>query len=124
LPPPPRSSQLSLAQRHLIEIARALSQQARVVILDEPTAALSQQEIREFYGLVRGLKAQGVAVLFITHKFDEMFAVCDRYVVLRDGASVGAAASPMPTSRRCAPDGRPRHRAGLPAHRDTHPARW
>jgi rhamnose transport system ATP-binding protein len=81
---------LSLAQRHLIEIARALSQQARVVILDEPTAALSQAEIRDFYGIVRGLKAQGVAVLFITHKFDELFAVCERYVVLRDGASVGA----------------------------------
>ncbi len=83
---------LSLAQRHLIEIARALSQQARVVILDEPTAALSQAEIRDFYGIVRGLKRQGVAVLFITHKFDEIFAVCDRYVVLRDGASVGAGA--------------------------------
>jgi rhamnose transport system ATP-binding protein len=82
--------ELSLAQRHLIEIARALSQQARVVILDEPTAALSQAEIRDFYGLVRGLKAQGVAVLFITHKFDEIFAVADRYVVLRDGASVGS----------------------------------
>ncbi|MFL6628011.1 MAG: sugar ABC transporter ATP-binding protein [Vitreoscilla sp.] len=81
---------LSLAQRHLVEIARALSQQARVVILDEPTAALSQAEIRDFYGLVRGLKARGVAVLFITHKFDELFAVCDRYVVLRDGASVGS----------------------------------
>ncbi len=80
---------LSLAQRHLIEIARALSQRARVVILDEPTAALSQQEIRDFYGLVRGLKDQGVAILFITHKFDEIFSVCDRYVVLRDGASVG-----------------------------------
>ena len=81
---------LSLAQRHLVEIARALSQQARVVILDEPTAALSQAEIRDFYGLVRGLKARGVAVLFITHKFDELFAVCDRYLVLRDGASVGS----------------------------------
>jgi rhamnose transport system ATP-binding protein len=80
---------LSLAQRHLVEIARALSQQARVVILDEPTAALSQAEIRDFYEIVRGLKAQGVAVLFITHKFDELFAVCDRYLVLRDGASVG-----------------------------------
>ncbi|WP_077033934.1 sugar ABC transporter ATP-binding protein [Pelomonas sp. KK5] len=82
--------ELSLAQRHLIEIARALSQQARVVILDEPTAALSHAEIHDFYGIVRGLKAQGVAILFITHKFDELFAVCDRYLVLRDGASVGA----------------------------------
>lgn len=84
--------QLSLAQRHQLEIARALSQKARVVILDEPTAALSQAEIRDFYGWVRGLKAQGVAVLFITHKFDEIFAVADRYVVLRDGASVGQGA--------------------------------
>jgi rhamnose transport system ATP-binding protein len=83
---------LSLAQRHLIEIARALSQNAKVVILDEPTAALSQAEIRDFYGIVRGLRSRGVAVLFITHKFDELFAVCDRYVVLRDGASVGAGA--------------------------------
>ncbi len=81
--------QLSLAQRHLIEVARALSHQARVVILDEPTAALSQAEIRDFYGLVRGLLDRGVAVLFISHKFDELFAVCDNYVVLRDGASVG-----------------------------------
>lgn len=80
---------LSLAQRHLVEIARALSQEARVVILDEPTAALSQQEIRDFYELVRHLKSQDVAVLFITHKFDEIFSVCDRYVVLRDGATVG-----------------------------------
>jgi rhamnose transport system ATP-binding protein len=80
---------LSLAERHLVEIARALSQKASVVILDEPTAALSQQEIRDFYGLVRKLRAQGVGVIFITHKFDEIFAVADRYLVLRDGASVG-----------------------------------
>ena len=85
-----RVRELSLAQRHLIEIARALSQQAKVVILDEPTAALSHAEIRDFYGIVRSLKSRGVAVLFITHKFDELFAVCDRFVVLRDGACVGS----------------------------------
>ena len=62
--------QRSLAQRHLLEIARALSHRARVVILDEPTAALSQSEIRDFYRLVRGLLDRGVAVLFISHKFD------------------------------------------------------
>jgi rhamnose transport system ATP-binding protein len=80
---------LSLAESHLVEIARALSQKASVVILDEPTAALSQQEIRDFYGIVRQLRTQGVGVIFITHKFDEIFAVADRYVVLRDGAAVG-----------------------------------
>ena len=61
---------LSLAERHLVEIARALSQKALVVILDEPTAALSQAEIRDFYGIVRKLRDQGVGVIFITHKFD------------------------------------------------------
>jgi rhamnose transport system ATP-binding protein len=80
---------LSLAERHLVEIARALSQKALVVILDEPTAALSQAEIRDFYGIVRKLRDQGVGVIFITHKFDEIFAVADRYLVLRDGAAVG-----------------------------------
>jgi len=83
---------LSLAERHLVEIARALSQKALVVILDEPTAALSQAEIRDFYGIVRKLRQQGVGVIFITHKFDEIFAVADRYLVLRDGAAVGTGA--------------------------------
>lgn len=83
---------LSLAERHLVEIARALSQKASVVILDEPTAALSQAEIRDFYGIVRRLREQDVGVIFITHKFDEIFAVADRYVVLRDGAAVGTGA--------------------------------
>ncbi|MFG6486904.1 sugar ABC transporter ATP-binding protein [Roseateles sp. BYS78W] len=81
---------LSIAQRHQIEIARALAMQARVVIFDEPTAALSRAEIDDIYRLVLRLKSQGVSVLFISHKFDELFAVCDRYVVLRDGESVGA----------------------------------
>ena len=81
---------LSLAERHLVEIARALSKKALVVILDEPTAALSQAEIRDFYGIVRKLRDQGVGVIFITHKFDEIFAVADRYLVLRDGAAVGS----------------------------------
>jgi rhamnose transport system ATP-binding protein len=83
---------LSLAERHLVEIARALSQKAAVVILDEPTAALSQAEIRDFYGIVRTLRSQGVGIIFITHKFDEIFAVADRYLVLRDGTAVGSGA--------------------------------
>ncbi|TWI65465.1 rhamnose transport system ATP-binding protein [Pseudoduganella lurida] len=76
---------LSVAQRHFVEIARALSQDARVVILDEPTAALSQREIVELYRIIRQLKAAGTAVIFISHKFDEIYAVADRYTVLRDG---------------------------------------
>ena len=80
---------LGPAERHLVEIARALSQDASVVILDEPTAALSRQEINDFYGIVRRLKEQGKGIIFITDKFDEIFSLADRYIVLRDGASVG-----------------------------------
>jgi rhamnose transport system ATP-binding protein len=80
---------LSIAQRHIVGIARALSIDARIVIMDEPTAALSRHEIEELYGIIRGLKAQGKAILFITHKFDEIFAISDRYTVFRDGRFIG-----------------------------------
>jgi rhamnose transport system ATP-binding protein len=77
--------ELSIAQRHIVGIARALSIDARIVIMDEPTAALSRHEIEDLYGIIRGLKAEGKAILFITHKFDEIFAISDRYTVFRDG---------------------------------------
>lgn len=85
LPVRARVKDLSVAQRHFVEIARALSQDARVVILDEPTASLSQREIHELYRIIGQLRAAGTAVIFISHKFDEIFAVADRYTVLRDG---------------------------------------
>lgn len=81
---------LGIANKHLVAIARALSIEARVVIMDEPTAALSQKEIEELYELVGELKAQGKAILFISHKFDEIFRVADNYTVFRDGALVGS----------------------------------
>ncbi|MEP5631646.1 MAG: sugar ABC transporter ATP-binding protein [Tateyamaria sp.] len=80
---------LGIANKHLVAIARALSVDARVVIMDEPTAALSHKEIEELYALVEALKAQGKAILFISHKFDEIFRIADRYTVFRDGAFVG-----------------------------------
>jgi rhamnose transport system ATP-binding protein len=89
LSPRARVKDLSIAQRHFIEIARALSQEARVVIMDEPSAALSRREIHELYRIIGQLKAHGNAVIFITHKFDEIFAVADRYTVMRDGEFVG-----------------------------------
>ena len=92
LPVRARVKDLSVAQRHFVEIARALSQDARVVIMDEPTASLSQREIHELYRIVRQLKAAGTAVIFITHKFDEIFALADRYTVLRDGCFVAEGA--------------------------------
>jgi rhamnose transport system ATP-binding protein len=81
---------LGIANKHLVAIARALSVDARVVIMDEPTAALSHKEIEELYALIGALKAQGKAILFISHKFDEIFHIADRYTVFRDGAFVGA----------------------------------
>ncbi|MFK7880102.1 sugar ABC transporter ATP-binding protein [Roseobacter sp.] len=76
---------LGIANKHLVAIARALSIDARVVIMDEPTAALSHKEIEELYELVENLKAQGKAILFISHKFDEIFRIADNYTVFRDG---------------------------------------
>jgi rhamnose transport system ATP-binding protein len=81
--------ELSVAQKHLVQIARALSQDSSVVIMDEPTAALSKAEIEDLYRIVRQLRDAGKAVLLITHKFDEVFALADRYLVLRDGENVG-----------------------------------
>jgi rhamnose transport system ATP-binding protein len=83
---------LSIAQRHMVAIARALSFDAQVVILDEPTAALSQHEILEFYQIVERLKQDGKAILFISHKFDEIFELADHYTILRDGMYVGSGA--------------------------------
>lgn len=80
---------LGIASKHLVAIARALSVDARVVIMDEPTAALSHKEIEELYELIETLKSQGKAILFISHKFDEIFRIADRYTVFRDGAFVG-----------------------------------
>jgi rhamnose transport system ATP-binding protein len=81
---------LGIASKHLVAIARALSIDARVVIMDEPTAALSHKEIHELYDLIETLKSQGKAILFISHKFDEIFRIADNYTVFRDGQFVGA----------------------------------
>ncbi|GFE66463.1 sugar ABC transporter ATP-binding protein [Litoreibacter roseus] len=86
--PRTRLRHLGIANKHLVAIARALSVDARVVIMDEPTAALSHKEIEELYELIENLKSQGKAILFISHKFDEIFRIADRYTVFRDGAFI------------------------------------
>jgi rhamnose transport system ATP-binding protein len=83
---------LSIAQKHVVQIARALVNESRVLILDEPTASLSQRECAELFRIARKLRDAGCALLFITHKFDEIFELADRYAVFRDGASVGEGA--------------------------------
>ena len=87
--PRARLRDLGIANKHLVAVARALSIDARVVIMDEPTAALSHKEIAELFALVEKLKAEGKAILFISHKFDEIFRIADRYTVFRDGRMVG-----------------------------------
>ena len=83
---------LGVAQKHLVEIARALSHDARIIIMDEPTSALSEREIGDLYRIVEQLKAQGRAILFISHKFQEIFRIADRWTCLRDGEQVGEGA--------------------------------
>ena len=77
---------LSIADQQMVEIAKALSFDARVLIMDEPTAALSGHEVDRLFGVVRTLRQRGAAVLFISHRLDEIFAICDTVTVLRDGA--------------------------------------
>jgi len=86
--------ELSVAQKHLVQIARALSHDSRIVIMDEPTAALSHNEAQDLLRIIWRLKADGRAVLFISHKFEEVFAIADRYVVYRDGTAVGTGMVP------------------------------
>jgi rhamnose transport system ATP-binding protein len=84
------AGRLSIAQKHVVQIARALVHESRVLILDEPTASLSQRECAELFRIVRKLRDAGRALLFISHRFDEVFEIADRYAVFRDGVSVGA----------------------------------
>jgi rhamnose transport system ATP-binding protein len=89
LDPDMRLRDLAIARKHLVAIARALSVDAKIVIMDEPTASLSHKEVEELYTIIAKLKREGKAILFISHKFEEIFRVADRYAVFRDGRSVG-----------------------------------
>ena len=81
--------ELGIANKHLVAVARALSIEAQIVIMDEPTASLSHKEIEDLFVLIEHLKSEGKAVLFISHKFDEIYRIADRYTVFRDGGMVG-----------------------------------
>lgn len=79
---------LSVAQQQLIEIARALGSKTRILILDEPTACLSEKESQILFDVLRSLRAQGVGILYISHRLDDLSAIADRVTVLRDGAVI------------------------------------
>jgi ribose transport system ATP-binding protein len=81
---------LSVAQQQQVEIAKALSLDARILLLDEPTASLGDEEAEALFALIADLRAQGVAFIYISHRLRELAGVCDRVVVLRDGARVAA----------------------------------
>ena len=79
---------LSMPEQQLVEIARSLGAGARILIMDEPTASLTQNEVHLLYAVVRDLRAQGVGVIYISHRMEEIFALADRVTVLRDGQSI------------------------------------
>lgn len=81
--------QLSMPEQQLVEIAHALGAGARIMIMDEPTASLTQQEVALLFGVIRELREHGVGVIYISHRLEEIFAVADRVTVLRDGETVG-----------------------------------
>ncbi|MDR1899777.1 MAG: sugar ABC transporter ATP-binding protein, partial [Treponema sp.] len=76
---------LSVAQQQIVEIAKALSANARIIIMDEPTAPLSNRESEDLYRITEGLKAKGVSIIFISHRFEDMYRLADRVTVFRDG---------------------------------------
>lgn len=80
---------LSAAQKKLVQIARALASQARVLLLDEPTACLTRHEAQMLWGVLRELKSQGVTIVYVSHCLDEVLTLCDRISVLRDGQLLG-----------------------------------
>jgi rhamnose transport system ATP-binding protein len=89
--PTAKVEHLSLAERQLVEIVKGIAFTPRVLILDEPTSSLTIREVRELFAIVRRLAARGTAIVYISHKLDEIFAVTDRVTVLRDGRKVASA---------------------------------
>ena len=81
---------LSVAQQQMVEIAKALSQDARILVMDEPTAALSDRETELLFAMIERLKKKGVAIIYISHRLSEVFALGDRITVLRDGRKIGS----------------------------------
>jgi ABC-type sugar transport system ATPase subunit len=91
---------LSVAKRQVVEIAKALAMESDVIIMDEPTAALSAEEVRRLFEIITDLKSQGVTVIYISHRLDEIFEIGDYITVLRDGKMVGTKPRSEVTNRR------------------------
>lgn len=89
MPPKTKVVNLSAAHKQLIQIAKALSANAKVLMLDEPTSSLTQYEANILFGILRGLKEKGVIMIFVSHKLEEVMEICDKVTVLRDGHYIG-----------------------------------
>lgn len=81
--------QLTTAQQQLVEIAKALAFQAKIIVMDEPSAALTSHEVSRLFAMIEELKRQGIGIVYISHRLDEIFTIADRVTVLRDGQNVG-----------------------------------
>jgi ABC-type sugar transport system ATPase subunit len=82
-------SDISVAERQMVEIAKALSHESRLIIMDEPTATLTEKEVRKIFEIVKNLRAKGVSIIYISHRLEEAFELADRITVMRDGRKVG-----------------------------------
>ncbi len=111
----------SVAQMQIVEIAKALSLEAKILLLDEPTASITEHETAALFTLLRRLRDEGVAIVFVSHKLEEVFAIADRVTVLRDGknAAIGEPMAGMTRQKLVVADDRPRG-ARSPSSRDAH----
>ena len=115
---------LGVAQQQMVEIAKALSLDARLIIMDEPTATLTSHEIDRLFEAIGRLKQRGVAIVYVSHRLDEVKAICDRATILRDGAYVGTVPVASTTiDRDDPPDGRARLEGQVPEGRGRTAAR-
>ncbi len=89
IPPNAKMKHLSVAERQMVEIAKAISNDVKVLIMDEPTSALADAEVTILFGIIRELTQKGVAIIYISHKMDEIFTIADTITVLRDGQYIG-----------------------------------
>ncbi len=80
---------LSVHQKQVLEIAKAIQKKATILVMDEPTAALGEEDTRSLFGIIRSLKEQGVGIVYISHRLMEVFEITDRVTVLRDGQKIG-----------------------------------
>ena len=79
---------MSVSNRQMVEIAKAVSYDSKIIVLDEPTSSLTEREVKKLFKIVNDLKAKGVSFIYISHKMDEIFEICDEVSVLRDGEMI------------------------------------